>query len=163
MISALTLLGAHEMDRGASGYADIRDGLARLGTSAGVGETLFRRMVMNVLCGNTDDHYRNHAFLHLDGGWRLAPTYDVTPTLQVSPSRNLFLHLGAAGSGRSASLPAAIDAAPSLGISVEQATAMAKDLAAMVAANWRKVMADRGASPQDIALMQGCFSTSGAP
>ncbi|MGY6634677.1 MAG: type II toxin-antitoxin system HipA family toxin [Alkalilacustris sp.] len=163
MISALTLLGAHEMDRGASGYADIRDGLARLGTSFGVGEILFRRMVMNVLCGNTDDHYRNQAFLYLDGGWRMAPTYDVTPTLQVSPSRNLFLHLGAVGSGRSATLQAAIDGAASLGISVEQATAMSEDLAAIVRANWRKVMADRGSSAQDIALMEGSFSANGAP
>jgi len=41
---------------------------------------LFRRMVFNVLIDNTDDHERNHGFLY-DGGWRLAPAFDVSSQL----------------------------------------------------------------------------------
>lgn len=44
-------------------------------------EELYKRMVFNVLIGNTDDHSRNHAFLYSleEQGWRLSPAYDVLP------------------------------------------------------------------------------------
>ena len=45
-------------------------------------EELFKRMVFNVLIGNTDDHPRNHAFLYSikEKAWRLSPAYDVLHT-----------------------------------------------------------------------------------
>ena len=42
-------------------------------------EELFRRMLFNVLCGNRDDHLKNHALLYDAGGWRLSPAFDVVP------------------------------------------------------------------------------------
>ncbi len=44
---------------------------------------LFRRMVFNILVGNTDDHARNHAMLYDTAScqWQLAPAYDVLPTI----------------------------------------------------------------------------------
>lgn len=161
MISSLTLLGAHEADRGVSGYADIHDALRRYGTG-NHGETIFRRMVMNVLCGNTDDHYRNHAFLlEANGQYAPSPVYDVTPTLQASPTRHLFLHLGKAGCGREASLEAAVAGAASLGLSRGQAVSIANDLSEMVGARWREVMAARGATEDDITMIAGAFSQAG--
>lgn len=39
----------------------------------------YRRMVFNVLAVNHDDHTKNFAFLRApEGGWRLAPAFDVT-------------------------------------------------------------------------------------
>lgn len=38
----------------------------------------FRLMVFNVLAHNKDDHTRNFSFIHQEGGWRLAPAYDLT-------------------------------------------------------------------------------------
>ena len=41
-------------------------------------EQLFRRMVLNVLARNCDDHTKNFAFLMTDDGkWRLSPAFDV--------------------------------------------------------------------------------------
>lgn len=40
---------------------------------------LFRRMVFNVLCGNRDDHLKNHSFLRSGDGWRLSQAFDVVP------------------------------------------------------------------------------------
>ncbi|MEY8801991.1 type II toxin-antitoxin system HipA family toxin [Leisingera sp. XS_AS12] len=164
MISSLTLLGAHELDRSASGYADIYDAFRARGgsTSRKIGEEIFRRMVMNVLCGNTDDHYRNHAFLYEDGkGYVPSPVYDVTPSLQVSSSRAMFLHLGRAGSGRNATLEAAVAGAESLGLHRDQAEAIANELSEMVAANWRQVMERRGCSAEDIRMIENSFSEAG--
>jgi len=41
---------------------------------------LWRRIVLGVLIHNTDDHLRNHAFLHAGAGvWRLSPVFDINP------------------------------------------------------------------------------------
>jgi serine/threonine-protein kinase HipA len=162
LVSSLTLLGAHESDRGFSGYADLSDATRRHGVAGDHGETIFRRMVMNVLCGNTDDHYRNTAFLLSDGGrYEMSPVYDVTPTLQVSTSRNLFFHLGKAGSGREATLENAVAAGPSLGVRPEQAVRIVNDLSEMVGARWREVMRARGASGHDLDIIANSFSEAG--
>ncbi|MCE6959353.1 HipA domain-containing protein [Cereibacter sphaeroides] len=161
MISSLTLLGGHESDRGMSGYADIHDGLRRYGTGDH-GEQIFRRMVMNVLCGNTDDHYRNHAFLLQDNGYYApSPVFDVTPTLQLGSTRHLFLHLGKAGAGREATLEAAVRGGESLGLQRDQAIAIANGLSELVAANWRATMQARGVSAEDIGMIAGAFSHAG--
>lgn len=163
MVSSLTLLGAHELDRGASGYADIYNKMRRFGgRNAGSGLDLYKRMVMNVLLGNTDDHYRNHAFLMDEaGGYTPSPVYDVTPSQQVTTTRAMFLHLGAAGCGREATLRAAVDGAASLGIQRGHAESVANELSQMVAANWERVFEKRGCSRSDIDTVRNSFSESG--
>lgn len=161
MISSLSLLGAHERDVKLSGYADIYDGIRRFGRMADASAGLFRRMVMNVLCGNTDDHYRNHAFLSRNGAWELSPVYDVTPTLQVGSTRSLFFHLGKAGSGREARLSNAVRGAESLGLDRDQACSIANELSCMVDVNWRPIMLKYGASLSDISLIEDSFSEAG--
>jgi serine/threonine-protein kinase HipA len=163
MVSSLTLLGAHELDRGTSGYADIYDKMRRFGgPGSASGVDLYKRMVMNVLVGNTDDHYRNHAFLmDENGGYAPSPVYDVTPSQQVTTSRSMFLHLGPAGCGREAHLEAAVDGAASLGIAREDAVTIANDLSEMVAANWQPVMEKRGCPAGDIERIRNSFSEAG--
>ena len=41
-------------------------------------EEMFRRMVMNLVAVNKDDHAKNFSFLCDGGKWRLAPAYDIT-------------------------------------------------------------------------------------
>ena len=44
-------------------------------------DQLFRRLVFNVLAGNTDDHSKNFSFImDPSGRWELAPAYDLTFT-----------------------------------------------------------------------------------
>lgn len=43
-------------------------------------EQMFRLMVFNVLISNRDDHAKNFSFQHLDGVWRLSPSYDLLPS-----------------------------------------------------------------------------------
>jgi serine/threonine-protein kinase HipA len=44
-------------------------------------QELYRRVAFNICIGNTDDHFRNHAFLLTTKGWTLSPAYDMNPTL----------------------------------------------------------------------------------
>lgn len=78
--SAMTMLG-RERSEGTS-YLELAQFLRLRGDPAHIDadlEQLFRRVVFNVLVGNRDDHLRNHGFLLAEGGWRLAPAFDVNP------------------------------------------------------------------------------------
>lgn len=82
--SAMTLAGKRDNEE--ASYLDIVRAIVEWGdpeTIAADLEQLFRRLVFNLLTGNRDDHLRNHGFLRIAGGWRLAPAFDVNP----SPSR----------------------------------------------------------------------------
>ena len=46
-------------------------------------EQLFRRVAFTILISNTDDHLRNHAFLHQHADiWELSPAFDLNPNPQ---------------------------------------------------------------------------------
>ena len=72
------------MSETACSYEDLMTVARRLGVSQMEQEQLFRRMVMNVLGGNVDDHSKNFAFmLPRNGGWQITPAYDVTFTVDM--------------------------------------------------------------------------------
>lgn len=79
-VSAMTLLERRDGE-GAS-YLEIADFIQNHGARGAVDadlEQLLRRVLFNVLVGNTDDHLRNHGFLRETTGWRLAPAFDLNP------------------------------------------------------------------------------------
>ena len=78
-LSAMSMLNAKDGDVGS--YPEIVDQLSRHGLNAKkCAEELFRRLVLNVLITNTDDHLRNHGFLWANHkGWELSPVYDINP------------------------------------------------------------------------------------
>ena len=41
-------------------------------------EEMFKRMVMNIVSINKDDHSKNFSFICEEGQWSLAPAYDIT-------------------------------------------------------------------------------------
>ena len=41
-------------------------------------EEMFRRMVVNLVVDNKDDHAKNFSFICKEGTWSLAPAYDIT-------------------------------------------------------------------------------------
>ena len=45
---------------------------------------LFKRMILNILIGNRDDHLRNHGFIYKNNNWRLSPVFD----LEISPDKS---------------------------------------------------------------------------
>jgi len=59
-------------------YEQLFETMRALGLPYPQAEQLFRRMVLNVLARNCDDHTKNFAFLMTDDGkWRLSPAFDV--------------------------------------------------------------------------------------
>ena len=84
MASSLTVLGLTDGDgqKNGKGYLDIVDFIISGGGNhieANL-EELYKRVAFNICIGNTDDHFRNHAFLLGKDGWELSPAYDMNPT-----------------------------------------------------------------------------------
>jgi serine/threonine-protein kinase HipA len=61
-------------------YSDLMKATLILTRNMDEVESLFRIMVFNVVRGNKDDHVKNFSFLCKNGGWRLAPAYDLVPS-----------------------------------------------------------------------------------
>lgn len=78
---------ANDTDRWS--YPRLAEQLKLIGAPDEDRRELFGRMVFNAVCGNDDDHVRNHAaYFRPDlGGWRLAPAYDVVPNPVDTPTR----------------------------------------------------------------------------
>jgi len=80
VVSALTMLGLDETEARYASYEEfatlIRHQFAN--PSANL-EELFSRLTFNILCGNTDDHARNHAALWDGKSLTLTPAYDICP------------------------------------------------------------------------------------
>ncbi len=62
-------------------------------------EELFKRMIFNVVYGNTDDHLKNHSFIYDKKAdrWELSPAYDITFALNpllnfTKPKRALSIN-----------------------------------------------------------------------
>ena len=80
--SARTMLLAQGIRPDGAAYSDIAATARRFSLNPrDDAHEVFRRMVFNILMENTDDHDKNHGFLMMDGGWCLAPAYDMQPQL----------------------------------------------------------------------------------
>jgi len=80
MLSALTLLGLDEMMARYASYEDFAQIIRYGATDAQATlKEIFSRMVFNILCGNTDDHARNHAVFWDGNMLALTPAYYICP------------------------------------------------------------------------------------
>ena len=62
MVSALTMLALDEMLARYAGYEELAELIRhRFADASATLRELYSRLVFNILCGNTDDHARNHA------------------------------------------------------------------------------------------------------
>ena len=78
-VSAVTRLEARDGDIGS--YLDIASAIEETSSQASEDlHELWRRIAFTILISNTDDHLRNHGFLHTAGNsWTLAPAFDLNP------------------------------------------------------------------------------------
>lgn len=99
-VSAASLLqaeypGLPQTDRWS--YPRLAEELKLIGAPTEDRFELFGRMVFNAVCGNDDDHVRNHAVVYRseERRWRLAPAFDVVPNPVETPTRlHMQLSLG---------------------------------------------------------------------
>lgn len=83
--SAMTMLEARDGDQ--RSYLEIAEVIEERSTTATTElHQLWRRIAFSILISNTDDHLRNHGFLHERGeSWTLSPAFDLNPNPDPGP------------------------------------------------------------------------------
>ena len=156
-ISALTAVGARDGEQ--RDYVDIADTIRDLSASPHSDlRELFRRVVVSVAIGNTDDHLRNHGFLADLKGWRLAPAFDVNPAGDLSTPRATAL----AGADSFPEEVAALgDVAEACSISAAERTEIVSGVLGAIA-DWENLAIHRGISQRERSRFAELFAARGA-
>ena len=80
MVSALTLFELDKLQACYASYETLAEIVRlRFTDPKGTLKELFSRLVFNILCGNTDDHARNHGAFWNGNDLSLTPAYDICP------------------------------------------------------------------------------------
>lgn len=98
MLSGLSILRLHEMEARYASYIDLTDQVRKwFDKPEATLHELFRRMVFNVLVGNTDDHARNHAAFWDGKSLSLSPAYDLCPQARAGREATQAMDIGQEG------------------------------------------------------------------
>ena len=154
MVSALTLFGMDEMMARYASYEDLAEIVRhRFSGPKKTLKELFGRICFNILCGNTDDHARNHAAFWDGRALTLTPAYDVCPqgrTGNVATQAMLIK-----GEDRSSTLETCLSAAADYQLSEAEALAVIEGQIAAIAENWAETCDTAKVTPADRALFAG--------
>lgn len=130
-LSASALLNVAYEDNAAGSYVELAQTLRRLSCEPRTDVLeLYRRMVFNLVVGNTDDHVKNHGVLLLydaNGtlGYRLAPAFDLV--MQLSGNSG-YQSLALLPGEMASSLALARAAAPQFGLGPGQADTVIREI-----------------------------------
>lgn len=152
ILSALSVLNLQEDEHQASSYPGLAETLRRWGSLEDAQE-LYRRMVFNILVGNTDDHAKNHSAFW--DGYRLdlTPAYDVVPLPRFNQESRQAMRVGE--QGHVSSLTNARSQCAMFGLTPNQAKQIEDALVEGVRGRWREAFADAGVSEQFIERCDG--------
>jgi serine/threonine-protein kinase HipA len=126
-------------------YTELADAIRRVGAAPAEDvRELWRRLVINLLITNVDDHLWNVGFLYAgDGKWRLAPAFDVNPFPDKPRESKTWL---SEASGPITSLEQLLIEAPYFGLTRAAAERDASAIAAKLT-QWRQI-----ATSKDVGL-----------
>jgi serine/threonine-protein kinase HipA len=109
--------------------------------------------VFNILCGNTDDHARNHAAFWNGKSLQLTPAYDICPQGRTGGEASQAMLL--VGSKRLSQLTVCIEAAPNFLLPPDRASAIIKRQIETITSAWDSVCDEAGLSQIDRAFLWG--------
>jgi len=153
VLSALTLLGLHEMAARHGSYVDLAERIRlHFEKPQETLHQLFRRLVVNVLVGNSDDHPRNHAAFWDGSALTLTPAFDVCPQPRSTGEAAQAMAFGPHGERRS-HLADCVRAATVFQLSEREAQAVADECTTAVCEQYEDVCALVGISDQTKELL----------
>lgn len=148
MVSALTLFGLDDMMARYASYETFAEIIRhRFDAPKETLEELFSRIVFNILCGNTDDHARNHAAFWNGKTLRLTPAYDLCPQNRTGSEATQAMLIS--GDNRLSKLKSCLDVAPHFLLSEDEAKTIFDKQRGAIEVNWEKVCDEAGLSAVD--------------
>jgi len=132
------------------GYEDMANVLRRFSDRPGNDlNELYRRMVFNVLVGNTDDHLKNFAMMHDDQGYQLSPAYDLVPNMAQNREHVLRFGLSASPPKRNE----LVQISKQYNLQPRQAKTVIDEVANAVS-HWEKVFEEYEVPPHDVTRLR---------
>ncbi|MDP9980599.1 serine/threonine-protein kinase HipA [Agrobacterium tumefaciens] len=154
MVSALTMLGLDEMMARYASYEDLAELIRhRFTNPKDTLKELYGRICFNVLCGNTDDHARNHAAFWDGRMLTLTPAYDICPQGRTGNEATQAMLIK--GEGRASTLATLLAAAADYHLKEAEAAKLIEDQITIIAAHWQEVCDEAELSPVDRKLFAG--------
>jgi serine/threonine-protein kinase HipA len=152
MVSALTLFGLDEMMARYASYAELAEIIRhRFTRPRETLHELFGRLVFNILCGNTDDHARNHAAFWDGERLTLTPAYDVCPQNRSGNEASQAMLI--VGEDRRSRLTTCLDAAPSFQLDAEAAENLIARQIRALRSSWERVIMEAQLSKVERGLL----------
>lgn len=154
MVSALTILALDEMLARYASYAELAEIIRhRFADASATLRELYSRIVFNILCGNTDDHARNHAAFWDGNALRLTPAYDICPQGRAGNEASQAMLI--AEDIRMSRISACLNAAAHYLLSRAEAIAIVDGQLTCIVDNWDSVCEDAALSVADRAFLWG--------
>ncbi|MBZ6079056.1 type II toxin-antitoxin system HipA family toxin [Microvirga puerhi] len=154
MVSALTMLGLDEMMARYASYEDLAELIRhRFTDPKDTLKELYGRICFNVLCGNTDDHARNHAAFWDGRMLTLTPAYDICPQSRTGNEATQAMLIK--GDGRASTLATLLAAAPDYHLKEAEAAALIEHQITTIAEHWQDVCDEADVSAVDRKLFAG--------
>jgi serine/threonine-protein kinase HipA len=154
MVSALTLLGLDEMMARYAGYQDLAEMIRHKFTNASATlKELFSRLIFNILCGNTDDHARNHAAFWDGRMLTLTPAYDICPQARSGNEASQAMLIS--DDNRMSRISTCLSAAHHFLLSEKNAAAIVEHQISAIGENWKAVCDEVGLTETDRTLLWG--------
>lgn len=146
MVSGLTLLGIDELMARYASYESLAEIVRlRFADPDATLRELFGRLLFNVLCGNTDDHARNHAAFWDGARLRLTPAFDICPQPRTGGEASQAMLIR--GDDRMSRIATCIAAAPQFHLTPARATAIAVAQIEAIEAAWASTCDAAGLGP----------------
>lgn len=154
MVSALTMLGLDEMMARYASYEDFAEIIRHRFTEPK--ETLrelYGRIVFNILCGNTDDHARNHAAFWDGEMLTLTPAYDICPQGRTGNEATQAMLIK--GENRMSTLHSCLAAAPVFLLNDKEAKSIIENQLTTIASEWNGLCEEAKLTETDRKLFAG--------
>jgi len=152
MVCALTLFGLDDMIARYASYETLAEIIRhRFTEPKDTLKELFSRLVFNILCGNTDDHARNHAAFWNGRELTLTPAYDICPQGRASNEASQAMLIS--GKGNLSQLKTCLKAAKDFLISEDTAREIFAHITNTIEQNWDAVCKQAELSEVDNKLL----------
>lgn len=150
LMSAASAMGYIEGESAKKDYAYIAQTLIRI-SSAPKNDclSLFKRMALNIMISNKDDHIFNQAMVMKNGQWQLSPVYDVV--CGEGNRKNHAMTIGRFGS--TGSLANAMSSAEAFGLDIVRARHVIDEMLDVVS-QWKNMARKAEVSEADISQIE---------
>ncbi len=152
MVSALTLFQLDEMMARYASYETLSEIIRhRFTDPKHTLKEMFSRLVFNILCGNTDDHARNHAAFWDGKSLTLTPAYDICPQGRTGNEASQAMLIS--GDNKMSQLKTCLKTAHNFLLSEEDAHVIFGNLIAAIEQHWDTVCEDAELNEVDRRLL----------